>query len=338
MLSEWVSEVAQSCPTLCNPMDCSPPGSSTHGILQTRILEWVAISFSRGSSQHRDRTQVSFIVGRLFTLWGTRVHIRYFQSSVGGGALGYGRQTPCYIRGNRALLEFGIHGRVEIPGFITLQTLRDDRIIIFPGGLTQSLSPSSSMTSSSTWISTSWSHPVTLFITSCTERDWPAVPPSPTWRPATATWEEPCQQQHLLLPQGLSLCGETAVTHEQGVKTGAPQDPTAGRASRDAVCGKATAAGRAPLPPRELAGRSQWRGTVREPSWGGASHPKSAKDWREERHRQSLRPQGRPFQDDVPVILTNYVIQKQNANFIQVDAAGNKRHGPLSFFSSFSVL
>ena len=43
---KW-SEVAQSCPTLCNPMDCSPPGSSIHGILQARILEWVAISFSR---------------------------------------------------------------------------------------------------------------------------------------------------------------------------------------------------------------------------------------------------------------------------------------------------
>ena len=40
----------QSCPTLCNPMDCSPPGSSVHGILQARILEWVAISFFRGSS------------------------------------------------------------------------------------------------------------------------------------------------------------------------------------------------------------------------------------------------------------------------------------------------
>ena len=45
-----VSEVAQSCPTLCDPMDCSLPGSSVHGILQARILEWVAISFSRGSS------------------------------------------------------------------------------------------------------------------------------------------------------------------------------------------------------------------------------------------------------------------------------------------------
>ena len=48
--------VAQSCPTLCDPMDCSPPGSSVHGILQARILEWVAISFSRGSSQPRDKT------------------------------------------------------------------------------------------------------------------------------------------------------------------------------------------------------------------------------------------------------------------------------------------
>ena len=46
---ESESEVAQSCPTLCDPMDCSPPGSSVHGILQARILEWIAISFSRGS-------------------------------------------------------------------------------------------------------------------------------------------------------------------------------------------------------------------------------------------------------------------------------------------------
>ena len=65
-------EVAQSCPTLCDPIDCSPPGSSLHGILQARILEWVAISFSRGSSQPRDRTQVSHIAGRLFNLWATR--------------------------------------------------------------------------------------------------------------------------------------------------------------------------------------------------------------------------------------------------------------------------
>ena len=66
------TDVAHSCLTLCSPVDCSPPGSSVHGILQARILEWVAISFSRGSSQPRDRTQVSHIVGRHFNLWATR--------------------------------------------------------------------------------------------------------------------------------------------------------------------------------------------------------------------------------------------------------------------------
>ena len=62
-----VSEVTQSCPTLCNPIDCSLPGSSVHGIFQARVLEWVAISFSRGSSRPRDRTHVSRVVGRRFT-------------------------------------------------------------------------------------------------------------------------------------------------------------------------------------------------------------------------------------------------------------------------------
>ena len=52
-LLQKLSEVTQSCPTLCDPVDCSLPGSSVHGILQARILEWVAISFSRGSSQPR---------------------------------------------------------------------------------------------------------------------------------------------------------------------------------------------------------------------------------------------------------------------------------------------
>ena len=61
-------KVTQSCPTLCYPMDCSLPVSSVHGILQARILEWVAIPFSRGSSQTRDRTQVSSIAGGFFTI------------------------------------------------------------------------------------------------------------------------------------------------------------------------------------------------------------------------------------------------------------------------------
>ena len=50
---------AQLCPTLCDPMDCSPPASFAHGILQERILEWVDISFSKGSSPPKDLTQVS---------------------------------------------------------------------------------------------------------------------------------------------------------------------------------------------------------------------------------------------------------------------------------------
>ena len=68
---KW-SEVAQSCPTLCDPMDCSLPGSYVHGILQARILEWAAVSFSRGSSRPRDWTRVSCIGGRRFNLWATR--------------------------------------------------------------------------------------------------------------------------------------------------------------------------------------------------------------------------------------------------------------------------
>ena len=66
-----VSEIAQLRPTLCYPTDCSLSGSSIHGILQERILEWVAISFSRGSSWPRDQTQVSSIAGRCSTLWVT---------------------------------------------------------------------------------------------------------------------------------------------------------------------------------------------------------------------------------------------------------------------------
>ena len=60
-------KVAQSCPTLCDPIDYT-----VHGILQARILEWVAFPFSRGSSQPRDRTQVTCITGRFFTSWATR--------------------------------------------------------------------------------------------------------------------------------------------------------------------------------------------------------------------------------------------------------------------------
>ena len=59
--------VAQLCPTLCDPTDCSPPGFSVHGILQARILEWIAIPFSRRTSQPRNQTLVSCMAGRFFT-------------------------------------------------------------------------------------------------------------------------------------------------------------------------------------------------------------------------------------------------------------------------------
>ena len=66
-LCKW-KLVAQLCPTLCNPTDCSPPGSSVPGILQVRILEWVAIPFSRRSFEPRNRIWVSCIAGRFFII------------------------------------------------------------------------------------------------------------------------------------------------------------------------------------------------------------------------------------------------------------------------------
>ena len=66
--SESESEVAQSCLTLCYPVDCSPPGSSVRGILQARTLEWVDLPSSRGSFQPRDQNQISCIAGGFFTI------------------------------------------------------------------------------------------------------------------------------------------------------------------------------------------------------------------------------------------------------------------------------
>ena len=80
-------QVAQSCPTLCDPMDCSLPGSSVQGIFQARVLEWGAIAFSRESFWPRDWTRVSCIVGRCFTIWATRessLNISLSPFSLGG--------------------------------------------------------------------------------------------------------------------------------------------------------------------------------------------------------------------------------------------------------------
>ena len=71
----------KSCPALLKPMDCSPPGSSVLGISQAKILEWVAISFSRGSSLPRDRTLISCIAGRVFTAEPPGKHIQWHKQN-----------------------------------------------------------------------------------------------------------------------------------------------------------------------------------------------------------------------------------------------------------------
>ena len=70
--------VTQSCLTLCNPMGYSPPDFSLYRVLQASVLEWVAIPLSRGSSWPRDRTLISCIAGRFFTIWATGKSFFFF--------------------------------------------------------------------------------------------------------------------------------------------------------------------------------------------------------------------------------------------------------------------
>ena len=92
--------VAQSCPTLWDPIDCSPPGSFVHWILQSRILEWVAISFSRGSFLPRDWIQVSCIAGRFSIIWATKESLLVSIPPL------YGRE------GNGSLLQYSCLGNL----------------------------------------------------------------------------------------------------------------------------------------------------------------------------------------------------------------------------------
>ena len=75
---KW-SEVTQPCLTLCDPVDCSPPHSSVHGILQARILEWVAISFSWGIFPTQESNPGLPLAGRRFNLWATREAPKYLE-------------------------------------------------------------------------------------------------------------------------------------------------------------------------------------------------------------------------------------------------------------------
>ena len=81
--------VTKLCPTLCNPMDCSPPDSSFHGILQARILAWVAIFFSRGSSRLKDWTRVSCTGRQILYHWVTREAPNYVVFEHLSGEPGY---------------------------------------------------------------------------------------------------------------------------------------------------------------------------------------------------------------------------------------------------------
>ena len=90
IFTKW-SEVAQSCPTLCDPMDCSLSGSTVYGTFQARVLKWIAISFSRGSSQRRRWTQVFHIAGRRFTSVLTGVATLVPQTNL--------PETPSYTEG-----------------------------------------------------------------------------------------------------------------------------------------------------------------------------------------------------------------------------------------------
>ena len=101
--------------SLCNPMDCSLLGSSVHGISQARLPEWVAVSFSRRSSQPRDRTQVSCISGRFFTIWATREAPEYNSLSQTLGA--------------RCVLEFRIsHALLDTPRCNWNSTLKSNTV------------------------------------------------------------------------------------------------------------------------------------------------------------------------------------------------------------------
>ena len=89
--------ITQSCPTLRDPTDCSPPGSSAHGTLQARILEWVAMPSTRGSSQPTDPTLLFCTAGRFFTVWATwkpKLMYRYLLKHVLVVVVGHAKSCP----------------------------------------------------------------------------------------------------------------------------------------------------------------------------------------------------------------------------------------------------
>ena len=120
---------SQSCPSLCHLMDCSLPGSSVHGILQARILEWIVMPFSRGSSQPRDRTQVSHITGGFFTVWATREEQEYWSgfSSVQSLSCVWFFVTP-WTAAHQASLSITNSG--SLPKFMSIESVMPSNHLI----------------------------------------------------------------------------------------------------------------------------------------------------------------------------------------------------------------
>ena len=120
MIRRWY--IAQLFLTLCDPLDCSPPGSSVHGILQARILEWVAISSSRGSSQPRDWTHISCIScisRRILYHWVTTMMIK---SKIRNRLCLYGEKKEINTRLNIFSMEVENDKCQDLPGSPVIRT------------------------------------------------------------------------------------------------------------------------------------------------------------------------------------------------------------------------
>ena len=134
----WSSEVkvTQPCLTLCDPMYFGLPGSSVHGIFQAVVLEWISISFSRGSSQPRDRTWVSRVVDRRFTVWATREVQKGYEEWKEKIFL----QTPNLVQASfKHSLIHSFFNKIHLWWFSKHPLFQDTRLSINPSSLSPSL-------------------------------------------------------------------------------------------------------------------------------------------------------------------------------------------------------
>ena len=113
------AKLLQSCPTLCNTMDCSPPGSSVHGTLQARILEWVAMPSSRGSSWPRDRTHMPYVpcIGRWASLVAQTVKNPSAMGETWVWSLGWEDPLEKWMATHSRILAWEFHGQRSLVAY-----------------------------------------------------------------------------------------------------------------------------------------------------------------------------------------------------------------------------